>query len=351
MYSENTNYQSELLDYVKSFPIFDAYNGKTLMITGAAGLIGTYIVDLLMKKNEIDGSCITVIAIDRNETEINSRFGMYFSDPNFKYYVLDVTQPMPNDLPRADYLIHAASNTSPLDYGLHPVDTFKANTVGTYYMLEFAHKKDVGRFLFCSSVEAYGKNLGDVEKFDESYSGYVDCNTPRAAYPAGKRASEAMCASFKAEFGLDYVNARIGRFYGPTVIAGDTKAPTQFIMNGVRGEDILMKSDGTQIFSWGYVGDCATGILYMLIKGESGQVYNIADPNSVLRLRDFAETVARIAGTRIVFTQQNAAELAGYSKITNAVLDTSKLESLGWTAKYDIAAGIEKTVRYLKTLV
>lgn len=348
MYQQNAEYQYELLDYVRSFPILDAYAGKTVMIAGAAGLIGTYIVDLLMKKNEADDANITIIAIDRNEKELNNRFGDYISDKNFKSYVLDVTNPIPRDLPRADYLIHAASNTSPLDYGNHPVDTFKANTIGTYYLLEFANEKKVGRFLFCSSVEAYGKNRGDVEEFDENYSGYIDCNTPRAAYPTGKRASEAMCASYRAEFGLDYVNARIGRFYGPTVIAGDTKAPTQFIMNGVNDEDILLKSDGTQIFSWGYVGDCATGILYMLIKGESGQVYNISDRNSVVMLRDFAETVAKNAGTNIVFTHQNTAELAGYSKITKAVLDTSRLEDLGWRAKYDVAEGIARTIRYLK---
>ncbi len=350
MFNKNSQYQAELTDYVRAFPDFDSYAGKTVMITGAAGLIGTYIVDLLMKKNELDSADITVIAIDRNQNEIKNRFADYFSDDHFKYYVLDVTMPVPDDLPYADYLIHAASNTSPLDYGRHPVDTFKSNTVGTYYMLEFAHKKNVGRFLFCSSVEAYGQNRGDVEKFDESYSGYIDCNTPRAAYPTGKRASEAMCASYKSEFGLDYVNARIGRFYGPTVISGDTKAPTQFIMNGVRGEDILMKSDGTQVFSWGYVGDCATGLLYMLLKGESGQVYNIADKNSIVMLRDFAKTVADCAGTQIIFAQQNAAELAGYSKVTKAILDTSKLEALGWSAKYDVTEGIRKTISYLKTV-
>lgn len=96
------------------------------------------------------------------------------------------------------------------------------------------------------------------------------------------------------------------------------------------------------------IADCATGLLYMLIKGESGQDYNIADKSSIVMLRDFASTVAEAAGTKLEFTQQHAAELAGYSKVTKAILDTSKLEALGWYAKDDVAAGIAKTIRYLK---
>jgi nucleoside-diphosphate-sugar epimerase len=314
-------------------------------------LIGTYIVDLIMKKNAVDNGNIRVICMDINEAEMKARFSEYFDKKEFSYYIHNVINPIPEDFPKVDYIIHAASNTSPLDYANYPVETFSANSIGTYYLLEYAKRTSIKRFLFCSSVEIYGQNRGDVERFTEDYSGYIDCNTPRAAYPTSKRACEAMCASYKKEFGIDYVIARIGRFYGPTVISGDTKAPTQFIVNALRGEDIVLKSDGTQLFSWGYVGDCATGILHMMVYGGSGEVYNIADSNSEVMLKDFAAGAANCAGTKLVFVEQNSVESAGYSKVTKALLDVSKLEKLGWKAKYNTTVGIKKTIGYLKTII
>lgn len=347
MYSNNPEYQAELLEYVKENRALDELKNQSILLTGAAGLIGTYIVDLLMKKNEVDHSGIQVICVDTNEKEIRDRFSEYFSREEFSYVVHNVVEPLPADFQKVDYIIHAASNTSPVDYATYPVETIATNSVGTYFLLEYAKKIKAKRFLFCSSVEIYGQNRGDVEKFTVDYSGYINCNTVRAAYPAGKRASEAMCASYKKQFGVDYIVARIGRFYGPTVIMGDSKAPTQFIMNALHKEDIVMKSDGTQMFSWGYVGDCATGILHMMVYGESGEAYNIADPNSSVMLRDFAGIAAACAGTKLVFVEQNAVESAGYSKVTKALMDVSKLMALGWKAKYNAEIGIRKTIGYL----
>lgn len=347
MYYNNENYQAELLDYVKCTPVLDDLKDCSVLITGGAGLIGTYIIDLLMKKNLVDLANIRVICMDINAERINNRFHEYFDCNEFSYIVHDVINPLSEDFERVDYVIHAASNTSPVDYATFPVETITANSVGTYYLLEYARRVGVKRFLFCSSVEIYGQNRGDTEKFTESYSGYIDCNTVRAAYPAGKRASEAMCASYRKQYNVDYVTARIGRFYGPTVISGDTKAPTQFITNALNGEDIVLKSDGTQMFSWGYVGDCATGILHMMVRGESGEAYNIADSGSTVMLKDFAETAAKSAGTKLVFTQRSAVEETGYSKVSKAILDVSKLENIGWKAKYNTIDGIQRTIDYL----
>lgn len=348
MYKNNTAYQSELLEYVKENEVLSALSNQSVLITGAAGLIGTYLVDLIMKKNQVDGANIRVLCVDTNRQEVQARFQEYFDCQEFSYYIHDVVQPLPEDFPIVDYIIHAASNTSPVDYATYPVETIATNSVGTYFLLEYAKRIHAKRFLFCSSVEIYGQNRGDVERFTEDYSGYINCNTVRAAYPAGKRASEAMCAAYHKQYGIDYVIARIGRFYGPTVIMGDTKAPTQFIMNAIKGENIVLKSDGTQQFSWGYVGDCAIGLLYMLVFGASTEAYNIADPCSEVMLREFAGTAAACANTKLVFVEQSAVESVGYSKVTKALLDVSKLESLGWKAKYNTIVGIEKTVHYLQ---
>lgn len=348
MYIKSAKYKQELNEYISEFSsVFDSLASSAVLITGAAGLIGNYITDLLMAKGDIK-----VIAVDRDADRMNVRFGDYRE--NFVPVIIDV-----NDMraveklfagEKIDYVIHAASNTSPFDYANKPVDTICTNIIATHNLLECCRKYDVKRFMFCSSVEAYGTGSDDVDEFDELYSGYVDCNTVRAGYPSGKRASEAMCNAYGSEFGVDFVIVRIGRIYGATVIPGDTKAPTQFIGNSVRNEDIVLKSPGTQVFSFGYVGDCASAMLKILADGENGNAYNVADSEGGIMLRDFASAAADASGRKVVFDLSSDLAKAGYSKVTRAVLSVKKLEALGWKSLHDHVDGTQRTVEYLKEL-
>ncbi len=344
------NFQKELENYVTdNKTVFLSLSDKTIFITGAAGLIGSYIIDLIITSNDLFNTNIKVFAADIDAKLLNERFPDTYNE-TVKKFVFDVNEDaIPIDC--TDYVIHAASNTSPTDYATKPIATMRTNIIGTDRLLSHFCDKGIRRFVFCSSVEAYGQNNGDVDEFTEDYSGYVNCNTLRAGYPSAKRASEALCNAYAEEFKtLDFTIARIGRIYGPTVIWGDAKAPTQFIMNAVNGEDIVLKSAGTQEFSYGYVGDCAMAMLYILIKGEKGNAYNIADPVSRVLLRYFAESCAVAGGTSLIAGEPTAAEKAGYSKITKAVMNTDKLSALGWTAKYDVRDGVLRTVNYLKEL-
>lgn len=343
-------YNEELRDYVSCLKeLLDGFRGKSFFISGAAGLIGSYLIDLLIVAEEEFGLEIEICACDRNVDLLNERFPDGVS-ASLSKLTIDICQ---DEIPAAhyDYVIHAASNTSPVDYAQKPIDTIWTNVYGAKRLLELAASNQSKRFLFCSSVEAYGRNNGDTDKFTEDYSGYVNSNTVRANYPAAKRCVEALCNAYAAEHpAFDFVIARIGRFYGPTVIPGDSKAPSQFIGNAVRGEDIVLKSDGTQLFSWGYVGDCATALLTILARGECGHAYNVADPGSCAMLREFAQHAAHAAGVKLRFVQQSQVEQAGYSKITKATMATAKIEALGWTAAHHLADGISRTVRYLRQL-
>ena len=326
-------------------------DNSVIAITGAAGLIGTYCIYIIDYYNNNFGGNIKVVAIDRNAEEVRNRFSECLKKDYFSYIIGDVNDPdftksILND--PIDYLIHAASNTSPIEYAKDPVGTIATNTIATYNLLDFSVKNNVKRFMFCSSVEKYGANRGDVDDFDEEYCGYLNSNIPRSAYPSGKIAAESMCASYKAQYDLDYVISRIGRIYGPTVILSDTKAPTQFIMNAVRGENIVLKSDGMQLFSYCYVGDCASAIFYILANGESSEAYNIADPNSKIRLKEFASFAAKAGNTECIFEKQTSLEMSGYSKITKATMNTDKLISIGWKPSINIENGIKLTVDYLK---
>ena len=190
----------------------------------------------------------------------------------------------------------------------------------------------------------------DVELFSEDYCGYINSNTMRAGYPESKRCGEALCQAYKAQKDLDVVVFRFTRSYGPTMLMSDTKAISQFIKKGVAGEDIVLKSEGNQYYSYQYAADSVSGLLYILLCGENGEAYNIAEEHSDITLRDLAAIIAHINGKDVVFEIPDAVEAAGYSTATKARLDGTKLKALGWQPRYDIKNGIERTISVLKEL-
>ena len=343
-------YSDELRAYaLRNEKLLHGFEGASFFVTGAAGLIGAYLIDLLIMASREFGLGLKVYACDRDRKLLEERFPPEYADV-VSMLALDVCK---DKLPEGqyDYIVHAASNTSPVDYATKPIDTIWTNIFGTKKLCELAVRCKTQRFLFCSSVEAYGRNNGDVDAFKEDYSGYVDCNTVRANYPAAKRCSEALLNAYAAEYpDFEFVTARIGRFYGPTVIRSDSKAPSQFIKNAVNNESIVLKSTGTQLFSWGYVGDCATALLTILAKGERNNAYNVSDSGSCRMLKDFAGIAAQSGNGKLEFVEQTATEKAGYSKVDKATLDTSKLVALGWSAIHHLETGIPRTVKYLREI-
>ncbi|MBR1629273.1 MAG: NAD-dependent epimerase/dehydratase family protein, partial [Lachnospiraceae bacterium] len=225
--------------------------------------------------------------------------------------------------------------------------TITTNVIGANHLLSLAATKGCQRFVYASSVEVYGENRGDVERFDEHYLGYIDCNTMRAGYPESKRTGEALCQAYLAKYGLDVVIVRFARTYGPTLLESDTKAISQFIHKGVDRENIVLKSEGNQLYSYSYVADAAAAFLYSLLYGRTGEAYNVADEGSDVSLKDLAQIVADYTGKLVVFELPDAREKAGYSTATKAMLDASKLRSLGWNAHFDMKAGIERTIEML----
>lgn len=323
-------------------------DGRTLMLSGATGMIGSFLVDVLLERKDL--GC-KVIGLTRSVDGAWARFSRHRGDPRLEFLRYDVKEPLCADgIKNVDYVLHLASNTHPLQYSTDPIGTITTNIIGLQNLLEFAVSHNVQRFAFASSNEIYGENRGDVELFDESYCGYIDSNTMRAGYPESKRCGEALCQAYKAQKGLDVVIPRLTRTYGPTLLRSDTKALSQFLKKGVNGEDIVLKSAGTQFYSYQYVADSVSGLLYVLLCGENGLAYNIADESSDITLRDLASMIAQMNGRKVVFEIPDAVEAAGYSKATKARLDGSRLHALGWKPMYDIRAGLERTVSILKVL-
>lgn len=311
-------------------------------------MIGSLLVDAILYKNGKDGLNCKVIALGRSAEKGRKRFSYAWNSPLFQFVECDINKAstMSEDI-RADYVLHLASNTHPVAYATDPIGTITANIIGTQNMLDLAVRCNANRFLFASSNEIYGENRGDTELFDESYCGYIDCNTLRAGYPESKRCGEALCQAYKKQKGMEVVIARLTRSFGPTLQLTDTKALTQFLKNGLSKENIILKSAGTQYYSYTYAVDAVTGLLTVLLKGENGSAYNVADQSCDIQLKDLAKMIADIAGTQVIFDLPDAIEAAGFSKATKARLNGNKLKGLGWEVAYSLKAGIERTLLVL----
>ena len=346
------NYYSEDINNVCKLSLpWDELRGKSIMLSGATGLIGSLFVDVISEKNITDGLNCTVYALVRNEEKAKARFSKFADDTHLVFIPYDVKYPLVTDTPeKIDYILHLASNTHPMLYATDPIGTITTNIIGLQNLLEFAAAHRCERFIFASSNEVYGENRGDAELFDEDYCGYINCNTLRAGYPESKRCGEALCQAYKSQKGLDVCVARLTRSYGPTMIMSDTKAVSQFIKKGVAGEDIVLKSEGTQYYSYTYTADAASGLLWILLAGESGGAYNIADISGDITLKDLASIIAEMNGKKVVFELPDAVEAAGYSRATKARLDGSKIRALGWKPMYNIKTGMERTVKILRSI-
>ncbi len=321
-------------------------SGKKILITGATGTIGSFLVDLLLHYDQTDQADITVYAASRSVKRLEERFRDVMTE-QLIFVPYDCAKPVEFEC-QADYIIHAAGNAFPAAFNKDPVGTIVNNVLGTYNLLEYGRTHGAKRFLYVSSGEVYGQGDLSLEAFDEAYGGYVDPVSPRSCYPNSKRTAETLCASFSKEYGLETVIVRPCHTYGPSITENDNRAHAQFIRDVLDGKDIILTSAGTQMRSYCYVADCASAILTVLINGQSGEAYNIANPNARVTIAGFAEIVAETAGRKVIFADPDEKDLADRTPIAKQVLDTKKLEGLGWRGVYSVQDGIADVLAILQ---
>ena len=331
---------------------FDSLRNKSIMISGATGMIGSLIVDVLMYANKKLGTAIKIYALGRNIEKAKKRFP-YFEEHPFKFIQYDISS---NDElqinENIDIIIHLASTTHPLAYSTDPIGTITSNVYGTMNLLNLGVKHNIQKFILASSVEIYGENKGDAEYFTEDYCGYINSNTLRAGYPESKRVAEALCQAFIRKYDIDISIPRLSRVFGPTMLPSDSKALSQFIKKAVNKENIVLKSSGTQKYSYCYAADAVSAILAIIIKGEKGEAYNVSGTMDCnITLKDLAELIAKKANTSVCFELPDEKEQAGYSKATKALLDIDKIRTeLNWTPRYSIETGISRTISILQNM-
>ena len=342
---DNKLYQEDIKRLTEEKLDFNKLKNSSILITGARGLIGSFLIDTIMYLNKNNELNCHIYALGSTDAGLE-RFKEYVGNSLFTYIIQDVNEVI-NINDKIDYIVHLASNTHPVLYATYPISTILTNVLGTKNLLDYAAGK-CKRFLFASSVEVYGENKGDVELFDENYCGYINSNTLRAGYPESKRCGEALCQAYKEEKGLDIVIARIARSYGPTIKKNDSRAISQFINKALDNLDIVLKSEGLQLCSYTYVYDVVFGLLTILLNGENGEAYNISYPESDIMLKDMAELIANYVGKKVVFELPSDVEKKGFSKASKARLDNNKIKDIGFIPRFNMDEGIKRTIDILK---
>ncbi|SFC87365.1 NAD-dependent epimerase/dehydratase family protein [Butyrivibrio sp. YAB3001] len=329
---------------------FSALYNKSIMITGATGMIGQNIVSYIRRLNEKKNAAITIIAHGRSEEKLKALYGEYLNEALFKTTIFDVTE-LQYDGP-VDYIIHTASITGGskqhLDY---PMRTLGTAINGTRRVLDLAMDKHCQGVVFLSSLEVYGYTGNAEKNITETDGGYIDTMNPRSSYSEGKRISECMFTAYAKQYGLPAMVARLTASFGAGVSPKDNRVFAQFAKSILAGEDIILKSTGETVRDYCDAMDVAAALLTILAFGTPGQAYNVANMDTEISIRDLAQKFIDLypeAGSKLVFDLKEDSAKFGYNPIMRNVLDSTKLMSLGWEPEYSIDDMIRHLVESLR---
>lgn len=309
---------------------------KTILITGAAGFLGSHLTDRFIAEG------YKVIGVDNLITGNTDNIAHLFGNPNFLFVRHDVTQ-YNYFAGEIDYILHFASPASPIDYLKLPIQTLKVGSLGTHKILGLAKEKKA-RYLLASTSEVYGDPL--IHPQTEDYWGNVNPVGSRGVYDEAKRFSEAMTMAYHQYHGVETRIVRIFNTYGPRMRLHDGRAIPNFIRQALKGEDVTVYGDGLQTRSVCYVDDLVDGIYRLLLSDEVNPV-NIGNPNEITML-DLAKEIIEItgSGSKIVFEDLPQDD----PKVRQPDI-TKAISLLKWEPKVGRTEGLGKTIADFKNRI
>lgn len=336
----------DLKEFVAAFPLYEELRNSTILITGATGLIGASCVRCLNALNERHNLNVSIVCAIRNVGKAKAMFqGMNSLEYCECDFMLGKTlQYNENSI---DFIIHCASPTASKFFIDSPVETLSTAWNGCQTILEYSRQNGVKSIVFVSSLEVYGAIEDDTKYITEDVQGYINPLEARSSYSMGKRMAECLCKAYTEEYGVKVKIARLTQTFGAGVAATDNRVFAQFARSAINGENIVLHTKGHSAKPYCYTTDCVSALLYILLRGQCGEAYNVANEDTYISIRDMANLICQeFRKTLRVKIEPNPN--MGYAPTTKLKLSSKRLGSLGWQPNVSLKNMFERLINYLR---
>ena len=342
--------EEDLKQTVHSAIPWESLKSGRFLITGATGLVGSMLVKTLLYGNKEKNLDISVYAVVRSREKANDIYKDFLPDPALRFINVDLTiDDLAVDEP-IDYIIHTAAVTKSKTMVEKPVETIQTAVFGTIKTLELARVKKVKSYVYISSMEMYGIFADSSKMTTEDDLGYINPLAVRSNYPESKRMCENICISYLSEYQVPVKIARLAQTFGAGILPDENRIFAQFARSVLEQKDIVLHTKGLSEGNYCYLSETIEGILLLLIKGETGEAYNIVNENCHTTIAQMAEMIANeiaCGKIKVVFDipQKN---IYGYASDTHMKLSSEQMKNLGWQPKIDLKESYLRLIKFLK---
>lgn len=335
----NTILQQDINDFVKSFDFTKNIEGSSFLITGGTGLIGSILIRCLLS---IDSNINITIPVRNKFKALNLFQGNYNQLNIIETDLLDYLKDLKGDF---QYIIHCASPTSGVFMTEYPVETYNLTIESTRLLLDYSCSHAIKSMVYVSSIEYYGQIYED-RIIGESVLGYIDSSSARSSYPLAKRSAEFMCTAYALEYKVPVKIARLTQTLGAGINVDDNRVFAQFARSIINSKDIILHTSGESAKPYCYTIDSIHAIFYILLLGNKGEAYNVANKSSYISIKDLAEYLCKKFNPQVkVCIHLQSGNV--YAPTTKLRLDTSKLEKLGWQPRYSLFDMFDRLIKSL----
>ncbi len=344
---ENSIIRSDMEDIFSRKIPWNEFENCTVLITGAYGMLASYIAYFFVWLNEEMDKNITLIAAVRNREKAQKVFGNILDKKYFRLYLEDINEKFEFS-ERIDYIFHAAGIANPKLYSLYPTEVAKTNVIATYNLLNWALDHPIKGFLMFSSGDVYGRMINQNIIYEEDM-GITDPLDIHSCYGESKRMSETWCMTYAKEYNVHAVAARICHTYGPLMdLENDPRVFASFVKNALEKTDIEILSDGTACRPFCYITDAVAAFLLLILRGKSGEAYNVSNSTEFISVKQLAFVISSLTSEEskvIIKGTRNDGYLESKNNHENCPVE-DKLEKLGWKHIVNVEEGFRRVLMY-----